>query len=52
MSSNVSLQFTNMEKWYSFSAEQTIMPSVSLDDSVLSFCEQKVNQRTCMHVDH
>lgn len=44
MSSNVSLQFTNMEKWYSFPAEQTTMPSVNLDDSVHSFCEQKLSR--------
>ena len=40
MSSNVSLQFTNMEKWYSFPAELTTIPSVNLDDSVPSFYGQ------------
>ena len=41
MSSNVSLQFTNMEKWYSLSDEHTTIPSVNLEDSVHSFCQHR-----------
>ena len=44
MSSNVSLQFKNMEKWYSFPPEQTIIPSVNLEDSVDSFYGNKLSR--------